>query len=199
MKIHHTPAMTLTELIVASVIIGIVMVGIVSIDFALRRSHLGTSRNSLLSMQTSHMLLEISKDAQLATGDQTNPGIDIQPPLGPPPYTLCIRRENPAAPPLTPADYSDDQWVCYSHDTVTNRLYKCIDPNNPVVCTGGPGDTDLGTISAFVPTLLTNPLTNDFSLDIDIISIYNPNVAVNVIDNPANNMHGRFNLISHSF
>ncbi len=194
--IKKSSGLTLTELIISTIIVGIMMVGITSMDVAFRRSQMGTSRKALLSMRASVIMLEISKDAQLATGDQSSMGVDTSVP-----DTLCIRREDPSRPPplVTPGDYTDDDWACYTH--LGNHLYKCmsIHPAGPVNCTGGAADEDLGAVTGFIPKMIVDIANHEFCLEVDLTTIYNPAIGANAIDNPDFNLKARFNLISHSF
>lgn len=113
MNIQKNSAVSLIELIIAIIIMGIVMYGITAFDYAIRQSHLGTSRNAVVAMQTSKLMLDVSKTLQRASGNITDKGIIVSVADG----TLKIRLDT-----NTPADYTDDQWWCYDYDPASKNL-----------------------------------------------------------------------------
>lgn len=117
-------AMTLTELLVASILIGIILVGAVSIDYAIRRSRNTISASILIATQISAAMKQITRDAVLAVGDITDPGIVFD--ATGDDTNICFRLDTPS----TPGDYNDDTWTCYSQgDTngthTLNEIYRC--------------------------------------------------------------------------
>jgi prepilin-type N-terminal cleavage/methylation domain-containing protein len=109
---------TLTELLIASVLIGIIMLGIVSVDYATRQSHQKTTATGQLAMSTGGMLLDIMKNSSLAVGDAAtanNSGIYVSPGGN----TACFRQDLLQ----TPSNYTDDSWICYTESA--NNLLKC--------------------------------------------------------------------------
>lgn len=120
MNINDKNGVTLTELIVASVLVGIIMLGIVSVDYATRQSQQTTTAAGQLAMSTGAMLLDIMKNSSLAVGDATSPansGVFVSPGGN----TACFRQDLNT--PATPANYADDSWICYTESS--NNLLKC--------------------------------------------------------------------------
>ena len=115
--------MTFTELFVATVLMGIVLIGIVSVDFAIRRMQKSVSRETLVTMRTSATILDMAKNAAAMTGDQSNLGFNSNPSLNP--DRFCFREDVNSSGVLnnTPGNYGDDRWICYWQ--VTTNIYKC--------------------------------------------------------------------------
>jgi prepilin-type N-terminal cleavage/methylation domain-containing protein len=123
-KIHQTNnGMTLTELLVASVLVGIVMLAVLSFGLAIRQMQGSTSRSVILTMRTKAAMARIAGDAISAVGDQTNRGVAA--------FTtgssrsICFRQDGG-----DPSRYNDDNWVCYYKD-INDRLWHCNEPSNP--------------------------------------------------------------------
>jgi prepilin-type N-terminal cleavage/methylation domain-containing protein len=119
-------AMTLTELLVASILISIVMIGAVSIDYAIRRSRNSISSSTLMATQISAAMKQITRDAGLAVGDITNPGIVFDNTLDD--INICFRIDSPG----TPGNYTDDTWTCYSQGDSSpghteKQIYRCAE------------------------------------------------------------------------
>ena len=113
--------MTLAELLVASILMGIVMVGVISVNYAMKRMESTTSKATLLGMQTAAAMNHITRNGLLAVGYENNPGIVLA--LNTPPDTSYLSfRQDTAS---TPGDFSDDQWVIYTDIGEANHLYTC--------------------------------------------------------------------------
>ena len=133
---------TLTELLIASIIVGIVMLGAVSIDYAVRRSQTNIIDASRIAMNLQAAMLQMTNDAMLTTGDASDQGIrfddsgtgatDIQ--------NICFRYDADN----NPNSYTNDQWFCYSQGGrgQNNEIFRCTSLS----------DTSVG---------LTNPLTTN--------------------------------------
>jgi hypothetical protein len=173
-SIKNKQAITLIELLVATISVSIIMLGVVSIDQALRQSHKSTSRNSLVSMRTSAMMLNITKVAQGATGDKSSQGIDLS--LA---NTLCVRNEVAVSP--TPGDYTDDRWICYTKSSFD--LLMCTGLVSPQVCAG----TSIGQLVNITFTWVDQPGSTgsgDFYLEVTITNRYDPAATKDTFDNP---------------
>ena len=79
---HNKTGLTLTELVVASVLIGIVMLGIASFDYAIKNIQDSTNRSAVLGMQAQPAMYEIVKAARTSTGYNGDSGILCNPPTG---------------------------------------------------------------------------------------------------------------------
>lgn len=131
--------MTLTELLVATVLVGVVMIGAVSMDYAVRRSKQTSGKSAFLMMQLSAAMTHLTRDAGMTSGDFTNVGISFDDTGGAPDIrNICFRYDDDA----TPGDLNDDAWNCFSIDAADNILYRCaaqagvLNPTNGE-CTAG--------------------------------------------------------------
>ncbi|MCK5178564.1 MAG: prepilin-type N-terminal cleavage/methylation domain-containing protein, partial [Candidatus Omnitrophica bacterium] len=61
---------TLTELIVASILIGIVMIGVAAFSASIEQLHTSTNRSTILTMKTTATMNHITRAAYLAVGDE---------------------------------------------------------------------------------------------------------------------------------
>ncbi|MBF0531809.1 MAG: prepilin-type N-terminal cleavage/methylation domain-containing protein [Candidatus Omnitrophica bacterium] len=113
-------ALTLIELLVASILVGIVMLGIVSFSQTMKQMHVTTQRSAVPAARVAAALAQITADAHTAIGNAADPGICVNAAncLDFSNYTdlLCFRRANPAG---NPTD-----WVCYQRDN-QNRIWRC--------------------------------------------------------------------------
>jgi len=195
MKIYSVKSgLTLTELIVATLVIGVVMLGVASVDIALRQTHKGASQKSLAVMQNSMMMLRISKDAQIATGDGTNFGIVTNSPTD---DIVWIRKENPANPAPDPSTYADDIWVSYTFDPATFTLYHCTVPSSGTPCTVA--DEAVGQLASFNATVALDEATQALYLQITLVNRLDPTTAADSFDNPEYTLTSRIYPMSASF
>lgn len=123
--------MTLTELLMASVLVGIVMLGVASFSVSLNQFQNSTDKSTLIAMKTKAAMARINRDALLAVGDATDPGVYSWT-NGSNRNSICFRHDLAN----TPADYSDDTWTCYFHGNSFN-VTRCVDPaaGPPPACT----------------------------------------------------------------
>lgn len=124
---RYNRGITLTELLVASIMIGIVMIGVASFSTTVIRLQSSTDKTVILSMRAKAAMAQLTQDAQLATGDITNLGVRADPNGGgSPKRSICFRVDALE----TPENYGDDSWSCYF---VENQLilWKCAYPTNP--------------------------------------------------------------------
>jgi len=128
MNISQKKALTLTELIVVSLLIGIVMIGIVSFSASMKQMQVSTNRETILAMQTTAAMTHITTNAALAIGFSGDPGI----------FTnnsatrewISFRQDRNQ----TPDDYMDDTWTIYFIRKLPapNRFYYCEKPIHQV-------------------------------------------------------------------
>ena len=184
--IRTQSGLTLTELLVASVLVGIVMLGAVSVDYAIRNSKLGSSRAEVLSKEVGATILNITRDAMLTAGDNSATtwqarGIYTYD-VGDNFKTICFRQDANS----TPADYSDDPWACYSHGNDLD-IYRCTTAANPSFA----GWLNCSTTGR----KLLHVIQNDFftvvevsnriqSIDVSLSARADPNSPQNPITNP---------------
>jgi Tfp pilus assembly protein PilE len=184
LKIRGRSGLTLTELVIASILVGIVSIGIFSVDYALRGSRAAASDDSILAMKTWATMEHITKNAKLAVGDITNPGIIA--PSGN--NYLCFRQDTAT----TPNDYTDDLWRCYSK--FSNNIHTCTKTalSGPSACNSG--DEAIGTYALedscsvncelFTYNFVQNSSLHKLYLDISITNRLNPATPSDPMDNP---------------
>jgi prepilin-type N-terminal cleavage/methylation domain-containing protein len=163
--------LTLAELLITTIIIGIVMVGLVSIDFAIRSNEQQQSRTSLATIRTSAVLQDIVTTASQAFGNATTQCVQIGNITTDTTNYICIYRDYG-----TPSDNSDDSWQCYTrHGTDLHKCTRTVGNGK-----GSCADTDpiIGTVTAdtFDPpdtpyVVATNP---DFYFQVTIKSRFDP-------------------------
>lgn len=187
--------MTLAELLVAMVLMGIVMIGIVSVDFALRGMQKNISRDTFVNMRTSATMLDIAKNAAAMTGDQNNVGFNNTVP-----NRYCFREDinSSSVPNNTPHDYKDDRWICYQQSG-TNIL-KC---SGAALSNCGIGSFILGTAISgglniqFIPDSIET--VQNSSVTISITNRFNPTQAQSPVDNPEVTMTTKVSPGTQSF
>lgn len=150
---HNTSGITLTELLVASVLVGIVMLGVAGFSVSIKQMQASTNQTTVLAMRARAALARMVKDASLAVGDNENCGTEglgsgnvdcglgiRWVPIGPPP-AICFRHDRSG----TPDNYVDDSWVCYtlrgSYDL--SRCDGMLKANITSNCTGAANVTEM--------------------------------------------------------
>ncbi len=197
MNLKENIALTLTELIVATIVMGIVALGVGAVDVALRQSHHSTSRNAIVAMRTSAIMLHVTKDVEMATGDRADSGIRVDDPVNT--TNIWIRREDPTNPSPDPNSYVDDIWVSYTYDSGNHNLYYCTVPNNTTPCTTA--DQNLGTLANLRATPVFDETlgTQNFYLEVTLTNLFNPLTAADIYDNPQYQLTSRIAPASSSF
>lgn len=121
-------AMTLTELVIAAILIGFLLIGIVSIDYAIRNAKITASKEGLLVLSLQAAMVDITHAAMSISGEPpTDIGIVK---VGAPNTNLngvCFRHDTD----LTPGSYDNDEWTCYTHGHSLD-LYKCTGLKKPL-------------------------------------------------------------------
>ena len=135
-NIRNKKGLSLTELIVASVLISIVMVGVISFSSSIKQMQNTTTNSTVPSVRLSSLMFEITQDATLAIGDDSDTGIQWDDTNNP--RYLCFRQDKDLAGNTldTPENYADDRWVCYIMDTTDWLIHKCLD-TDPAQCQDG--------------------------------------------------------------
>jgi Tfp pilus assembly protein PilW len=131
MKKLGRSGLSLAELLVASILVGIVMLGVIGFNFAITTMQNTSSGASVSAVRAAGAMALLRRDIEKAIGDPDNPG--ILPRAIVDDFMLAIRQENASTP--TPGDYTDDQWVCWHHG-VSSTLRRCVNP--PVFLAGRP-------------------------------------------------------------
>lgn len=103
------------ELIIASILVGIVTMGLIAAEQAVRMSRQSSFRDNQVSAQLQAAMTMMTRDANLTVGDATNTGI----------YqysdatrrTICFRQGAGNS-----NIYTDDVWACWSVDMADGNL-----------------------------------------------------------------------------
>jgi len=170
--------MTLTELVVASVLIGIVMVGIASFSFVIKQLQDSINRKGIITLRASTGLTQITNEISLASGQNAidwDDGNDA----------ICARQDQNI--PVTPDDTSDDTWICFTQGAA-NLVSRCevFEPAQPdttvLDCSiGGTETIQLGSNGFFtVQQTAGNIEFIEFSLNVR----FDSTIAVHPITNP---------------
>ena len=160
--------MSLVELLVSTALVGIIMVGVVSVDYATRMSQQKASRSGLVAMHTSTTMLEIVQKANITNGIQSvnNSRCVICVNTS----DCCFRQDSSN----TPALYTDDTFACYTK--IGTNIYKCTRASAGS-CVGT--DPLLGTaVSLDISLVQDNTLANQtFYISIALSDRYNAAAA----------------------
>ena len=146
LTLHKSDAITLAELMIAMVIVGIIMLGVVSSDYAIQRFYKDSSTGTVSGFNAIAMMNYISAVALKAQGTKVDPGIMVDSSILDPAapngtgYTIgdrtfCIRTvQNP------------NSWQCFSAigGVGTTALYYCT-KLSPAVCVNT--DTKLASLT----------------------------------------------------
>lgn len=133
LKCPANTAMTLTELIIASVLVGIVTLGLIAAEQAIRMSRQSSHRDAQISAQLQSAMLRLNHEASATVGDATDSGI-YQYSSGNN-RTICFRQAAGDA-----NVYTDDVWNCWWADVSTGALASCGPLANPLTtCAGQAG------------------------------------------------------------
>jgi Tfp pilus assembly protein FimT len=178
-RLGNTQGLTLVELLITTSIVGMIMLGMVSIDYALRSNDQQQSRTSLVSLRTSAMMFDITSEASQAFGDVATRCIQLGNLSNNNTNYICIYQDaNGNANYNAAGDAAGDQWVCYTH-RATN-MYKCTFTanNGPNNC--GPGDQLIGTVTSDVydapdtPVVSNNRASLAINFQITLKNRYDP-------------------------
>lgn len=200
-----TTAMTLTELIIASVLVGVVTLGLIAAEQTVRMSRQSSHRDAQVSAQLQSAMIKLTRDASLTVGDAIDTGI-YQYSSGND-RTICFRQAAGDA-----NSYSDDVWNCWWADvsSAAGTLTSCGNLVNPLTtCAGQPSQFDWvrlkfeGSYTTFysvsdeTQTVITpaNPwyiLSTKISyINLDLRSRFNPDISAHPIENPDYILTGR--------
>jgi len=187
--------MTLMELLITSVLVGIVTVGLIAAEQVVRMSRQSSARDNLVSTQMQAMMLALTTDISKTTGDYASTGIYLEDNPIPTVYLKSACFRYPYGDVNT---YSDDRWSCWTFDMDSGILLSCSNLNAPVSdCTASPGVQDWSSIKYtklaisvidntgnYIPStgLVTN--SSVAYIRVRIITRYDTNKDADPISNP---------------
>jgi len=198
MKVRTVNAITLIELLIAAILIGIVMLGAVSVDFAIRRGRQGMVQGNKIAMELEASMLQMTRDAMISTGDAsspTNSGIDYDD-TGPI-QNICFRYDADN----DPNTYGGDEWTCYSRVASQYEILRCTAQNFPLgadgTCPGGSQVMHENAVDFFA--INSNTTTNDIeSISFDLQTCDDPSQPENPTTNPCMRIQSIVNPPSRS-
>jgi len=185
LKINNK-GLTLAELIVATIIMGILMVGIASMDIGLRNMFEGTSKNTLTSSKVSLLVHHVSRTIATAIGDENNPGVAFSG------SNIWIRTDSN----ITPSSYSDDDWYVYQFDSGNNNVKFCSTTDVYIACQTTIQTLGRGCITTFQPSIEDDSTTLDFNLTLKVSGRDDPSTAIDAFENPEYTVTSVFSLPS---
>jgi len=188
--------LTLTELMIAAILVGIVMLGAVSVDFAIRRGRQNMAESSRMAAELEAAMLQISRDAMATMGDAgaaANNGITwntgaVQ--------NICFRN----IPDNDPNTYTGDQWTCYSRTNASREIFRCT--NLAPVAILGPGQScpagSQSIMHTTIPFFTVNTTATAWGtridhIDFDLNTCADPGQPQHPISNPCLNVESRIN------
>lgn len=116
--------LTLVELIVASMLIAIVLLGVVAFNLSLTQIQDDSFNQSTLSIQASTAMNYLKDDISMATGTRIKPGISIYSTSAN--SSLCLRQ-----PDDTLLSLDDNSWICHIWDNTSKNLRRCVPTTRP--------------------------------------------------------------------
>lgn len=196
MQTANQNGITLTELLVASILIGIVMIGVASFSVSIQKLQSATNRSSVIAMRTTAVMNRMVKDAYLAVGDEANRGV-VAGSGGT--GSICFRHDADN----NPATYTGDDWVCY-YGRPNRELWLCGDGAVPPVnnwgnCSAGNGEIRLLDLEDTDITRVVNTPDGRFEyVEITIFAIFQRTGTYHPIDNPSYTLTTQVSPPGHS-
>lgn len=128
--------LTLTELIISTAIVGIVMLGVVGSDYAVRYTEKTGRDVALTEMRMARMMRHVMQNAYLAIGTSADPGIVMGNIGNNNNNYVCFRHDDDNDMRVSGAD----EWRCYTKNNsdefeycIRNSASFCRNNNNPEV------------------------------------------------------------------
>lgn len=206
--------LSLTELIVASILITIVLAGVAGFSISLRQIEQTSGQAAVLNTRTSAAINHIKNNAFTAIGYKNDSGVrtDITEGTTPPPNFFSFRHDVLN----TPIDYTDDEWTIYTDGGITNIMYVCtqesIDNGEgpiPMTLSGQPCEppngmdpdnlTLLNNVVNIIYEFDPNATAPEFYFYIQITTRSDPSKAADPLKNPEVTMEDSISPISHTW
>ncbi len=196
--------LTLTELLVATILMGIVMAGVAAFSVFVKQARDSTGEGTVLAVETATAMHYIVEDANRAVGDNGDRGVVFDTPDK---LSICFRNDDNS--PST-ATYDDDTWACYWYDDSSDALWKCADrdasdivpPANFSDCNQGSAAIKLVTLDPPPPPVDYFDVVDDANdrldyIDITLNTIADPARAANTVNNPTYRLFTRVSPPAH--
>ncbi|OGX07836.1 MAG: hypothetical protein A2Z88_08715 [Omnitrophica WOR_2 bacterium GWA2_47_8] len=218
LKLRTKSGLTLIELIIASILMGLVMMGVISLDYAMRRTYRVSAMSADVSTRISGAMVHIFNRASLAVGMSTDLGLWPFEDASVRGLVLRQDRNN------TPGDFTDDTWIRYIHNKSgggAGDIYYCeiiSDFTNVHITPGAPPALDatvydpascVGTqyfLTHVYPattfttyTLINDPGNFEFYLQVDMTGRNSDTDPVDPIKNKEYKLSTRVTPLGHTF
>jgi hypothetical protein len=129
-KILHNNALTLTELMVASILMGIVMVGVAGFGVAIKRMQDTVDKQAIVNYHAATAMAFFERHISQAYGSAADPANPVYL------FNTVVAPRNywsfRADPSRTPTNTADDNWMIFWSDQANpDTLYYCTKPYDP--------------------------------------------------------------------
>ena len=118
---ENSRAVTLVELIISSLIVSMVVAGVFSAEYALRRMNETGAKDATLNIQAQSVAESVRATVRTLHGDISAASNGFY--FNQPTKTFCFRHDVLSAGQYTPENYADDDWTCYTQIGV--KVYSC--------------------------------------------------------------------------
>lgn len=191
MNIRTRKALTLTELLVSTILMGIVMTGVAAFSLFVKQARDSTGKGTILAVQTATAMHYMVADANKAVGDSSDRGVVSS--AGQ--ESVCFRHDGGSSRALcgdgmrqaneecddgnafngdgcssqctvdqagmSPTFYGDDTWACYWYDAASDALWKCS-PRDAVAGAPPADFADCQTGTGEVRLVTLDPASPDY-------------------------------------
>ncbi|MEI8011914.1 MAG: hypothetical protein WCI27_05455 [Candidatus Omnitrophota bacterium] len=175
---YYSSAVTLAELIVASIMVSFMTATIFSMDYGLRRSSNNSFAETSLTIKTKALAEKIRLAVRNVHGTPADTGIVFSN-FNNDNATLCFRHDDLVGGAYTPSIYTDDRWTCFTkpgNPNTTYDVYSCEGADSNKVCTTS--DTYEGSIvkqmltdgNIPAPSVTANAATGVYYFEMTIVS-----------------------------
>lgn len=186
--------LTLTELLVATILIGIVMTGVAAFSVFIKQARDSTGKGTILAVQTATAMHYLAEDANKAVGDSSARGVAFTSP-----ESICFRHDV-----SDPAVYTDDIWACYWYNAASDALWKCASLGAPAASFGdcNPGGAAIKLVTLDPAAAQYFSVVDDADgrfayVDITLNTIADPGPAASTIANPTYQLFTRVSPPAH--
>lgn len=200
-KRAFSKAVTLTELLIASSLVGIVTMGAASILLGMQRIHGATQSSSFLIVHTSAVMSHLQRNILQAVGLQGDEGIVLSPLATPPYYSFREDVDTSLVSNSTPESFADDTWVVYVYDASTDSLSYCYQSAATGSAPGAVCLSHLTLLSDRIQALSITMTgsTSGFYVDVSVTTQIDPNTTSDPMTNPSFTLSTRLTPASHTW
>lgn len=192
MRRNNSRGLTLTELLLATVMITIVMAGVAVWTTSIKQMRQTSQTTRYTDMKLAAVMKAIRKDAELAIGDTANPGIQTN--TAGATRSICFRHDTQ----LTPADYTDDIWACWYHHNSSPGLRRCYDtpagdvpPDSNTKCDNAASTRDYYTLDDIDFFTVTNDVDGKLENVTISLTAHDDRSSTDALKNPSKTVVAR--------